>query len=198
MPDGERYLQTFRNGNRTVSPTPLLLPDGAQGNIQTLSAMAEIVREDAPARDIRAWIMRDLLGGTSATLDSWVDAAYRHCRDLIVYRDELDDAETVSDLWSCEYFLDAEGLTAVGDCAVKSVALATMIGAVSSLKIQPWFIAIRQDPAADFFNHVYVGMRWPDGRFEALDATPPDARPGQYAGSVEQLHYYIWKDGQKA
>jgi hypothetical protein len=188
MSDG-RILQIFRDGKRRRGERPIQLPDGAQGNLETLDVMARIVREDSVLPDLRSFAMREIIGSDADTLDAQIDAAFQFCRDEIHYKPEGENTETVADLWSCLYGIDPQ--KAVGDCAVKSVALATLIALASSLTVKPFFVALQQIPGADFFNHVFVGIRRGD-TFVALDATPPEFRLGDELPSITQLHVPIW------
>lgn len=190
MPDG-RILQIFRDGKRHQERRLIQLPAGAQANFYTLGKMAEIVRQDAREPGLRAWAMRTILGN-AAELDAQIDAAFQHCRDDIVDRPEGPDTETIADLWSCEYELDPAH--PIGDCAIKSVALATLISLASSLTVKPVFIALRQIPGADYFNHVLVGIPG-NGQhgYVPLDPTPPEFRPGDMLPSLSSVYYRIFK-----
>lgn len=187
MTDG-RLLQIFRDGNRYQGTELLRLPAGAQGNVTTLSIMARIVREDSAWGDLRNMALRDIVGLHHTNISDQIDAAFTWCRDEIVYRDEGNDTETVADLWHCRYGFDLAN--AVGDCAIKSVALATIL---SYLKLRPVFIAISQVPGADYFNHVYVGIEREDGSRMALDPTPGDYSPGQEADGDSVYTRLIYK-----
>jgi transglutaminase-like putative cysteine protease len=183
MADG-RTLQIFRDGRKHVATERVQLPVGAQANLYTLSRMAEIVREDSAMLDMRAWVRRDLAPGD--TVQARVNAAFAYCRDKVRYLPEADDTETIADLWSCLNGLDEN--SPVGDCAIKSVALATCLGC---LNLRPFFRALQQLPDADFYNHVFVGL-YTDGKFVALDPTPPEFRPGDQLGSITHLDFQIW------
>lgn len=185
MSDG-RILQIFRDGRRTAFKT-IQLPRGAQGNLETLAEMAKIVREDAALWDMRNFAMREIIGLEAQDIDAQIAAAYNFARNKIKYLPEGPTTETVADLWSCMYALNADH--PVGDCVIKSVALATLL---SYLKLRPYFVAIRQLAGTDYFDHVFVAIDH-DGKTEALDPTPPEFTPGQRLPSFEYLNYYIFK-----
>lgn len=176
-----RILHIWRHG-RLETKRSIELPDGAQGNIETLGIAAKIVREDAQNGGLKAFAQREILRGGG------IEAAYAYCRDQVVYdnRDEVNNTETVADLFSAVYGLNADH--AAGDCTIKSTALATLL---VFLNLRPFFVAIRQIPNADFFNHVFVGVNGPNG-FEALDPTPPEFRPGDELSFYSRLDYMIF------
>ena len=175
-----RILQIFRDGRRYEALSRIQLTTGFQANYKTLEIMGKIVREDAVLPDLKAFAIRTIIGVDNAkTTERGINAAYEFCRDRIEYTDEADGYETVADLWSCLYGLNPD--KAVGDCAIKSVALATLL---CYLNLRPVFVAFQQIPGADFFNHVAVGLVGENGT-QVLDATPPEFGPGD---SVESLH----------
>lgn len=180
MPNG-RTLQRFRDGRRQKDTHSIQLPTGAEANLYTLSEMAKIVREDAALPDLRAFAERYIIRGGG------VDAAFSFCRDEIHYRPEGPDTETIADMWSCMFGIDPT--QAVGDCAIKSTVLATLL---SYLKLKPIFRALQQIPGADFYNHVFVGYHDAAGKFVALDPTPPEFRPGDMLPSLSYLDYRIF------
>lgn len=182
-------MQIFRDGRRTRYEKRIQLPAGVEGNYQTLRIMARIVREDALYPDLGNYVRRHILG--SGSVEDQITSAYEYCRDRIKYLPEQAGYETVADLWSCEYGMSNEG--PVGDCAVKSVALATALSYLKN-EVTPFFIALRQVPGANYFNHVLVGIRRPDGTDEALDPTPPEARRGDpMQAALTVVRYHIWK-----
>lgn len=192
MSDG-RELQIFRDGRRRVPPMQRIqLGTGGQANLTTLGYAAEIVREDAVLPDVRSFIFREILRiDPNSDVETIISAAYEFCRDRIVYRDEGEGTETLADLWSCCYGIDPT--QPVGDCAIKSTALATIIASATQLTIKPFFVAIRQLRDADYFNHVYVGILRPDGSKEALDPTPPEFVAGDELSAYQRLEYHIFQ-----
>lgn len=181
-----RVLQIFRDGRRHERRLFQQLPTGAEGNIETLSVMKRIVSEDARQNDLKAFVLREIVGLDKKTPAEKIKAAFEYCRDRIIYSPESEGFETVADLWSCLYALNPNH--AIGDCAIKSVALATIL---SFFDLKPWFVAIKQIPNADFFNHVFVGCEI-DGKPTALDATPKEFRVGDELNSFTRLNYKIF------
>jgi hypothetical protein len=184
MYDG-RILQIYRDGNRHTAMQRLQLPPGAEGNLVTLREMARIVREDSQFDDIGRFVWRNIIGLEKKSLPvlEQIDAAFYFCRDQIVYEQEKQGFETVADLWSTLYKLDFRG-----DCALKSVALATCL---CFLNLKPYFIALQQIPNADFFNHVFVAVEVNE-QVLFLDATPKDFLPGQRLTAIRRLEYPIF------
>jgi len=180
-------LQIYRDGRRSTSTARLQLPAGAQGNMQTLSQMARIVREDAEQKDVRRWIKRDIIGIENRSLDERINAAFEFCRDKLIYTPEETGFETVADLWSALYSLNDKHPS--GDCAVKSASLATML---ACFDLKPIFIAVRQVKNVDWFNHVYVALPSGNG-YQSLDPTPPEFRAGDEVGSYQKIRFQIFK-----
>jgi transglutaminase-like putative cysteine protease len=186
MPNG-RLLQIFRDGKRSRDRRYVQLPAGAQGNVATLFEMATIVREDSLFPDLRNFVFRELIGVDKKTTAEKMAAAFYYCRDRIVYLQESETTETVADLWSCLYSLNNDH--PAGDCAIKSVALATCL---SYLNLKPYFVALQQIPGADFFNHVFVAID-SDGKEIGMDPTPEDFEIGQELGYLARMHYSIFR-----
>jgi hypothetical protein len=183
-----RILQIIRDGRRFTAQTKLQLPPGAEANLITLSEMAKIVREDAQFPDLKNFVFREVIGSEPGkSISEKIDIAYQFCRDQIIYEPEKDGYETIADLWSCFYALNAKH--AQGDCAIKSVALATML---CYLNLKPFFVAIKQVPKVDWFNHVFVGVT-ANGKEIGLDPTPENFRPGQTLKSFQRINFHIFK-----
>lgn len=182
-----RILQIFRDGKRTVATQRLQLPPGAQGNLITLREMAKIVREDSKLSDLKNFAFREVIGLDKRTLTEQINAAYEFCRDRIIYDQEKSGYETIADLWSCFYSLNP--LYPIGDCAIKSVALATCL---SYLNLKPYFVAVRQVKNVDYFNHVFVGID-EGGKHIGLDPTPNEFFLGQEVNSYQRLNYRIFE-----
>lgn len=186
MSDG-RILQIYRNGFRT-GVREIQLPVGAEANLITLSEMANIVREDSQYNDLKNYVFREIIGLENKSLNEQVEAAFEYCRDRIVYSEEKDGKETVADLWSAIYSFNRN--QAQGDCAIKSVALATCL---SFLNFKPYFVAIQQIPNANFYNHVFVAILDENGNEIGFDPTPPEFGIGKILNYFGRLNYYIFK-----
>jgi transglutaminase-like putative cysteine protease len=181
-----RILQIFRDGRRNKRLLLQQLPAGAKGNLETLFVMKQIVLADSKENDLKNYAMREIIGLDKKTLAEKVKAAFLYCRDQILYKPEKDGLETVADLWSCIYALDPDHAT--GDCAIKSIVLATCF---SYLGLKPRFVAIRQIKDADYFNHVFVECDI-DGKTIVYDPTPPESREGDELKSFSRLIYRIF------
>lgn len=183
----DRTLQIFRDGRRFAVPTKIQLPHGAQGNLITLREMAKIVREDALFPDLKNYVFREIIGFEEKSLWEKINTCYEFSRDRIIYEQEKPGFETVADLWSCLYALNPKNPQ--GDCAIKIVALATML---SYLKVKSYFVAIKQIPNADYFNHAYLAIVQ-DGKEITLDPTPPEFRAGDKLNFYQRVNYQIFK-----
>ena len=78
--------------------------------------------------------------------------------------------------------------SAVGDCSLKCVALATCF---AFLGLKPSFVALGQVPNVDYYNHVYLGLS-EDGKFVSYDPTPKEFRIGDEAKGLRKLIYPIF------
>lgn len=181
-----RILRIFRNGKRHERITYKQIPAGAKGNLETLAVMKQIVLEDIQEKDFGNFINQVLIGNNKGSLSEKISAAFLFCRDQIIYDQEKDGYETVADLWSCLYALNDSH--ALGDCAVKSVALATIL---SFLGLRPSFVAIGQIENVDYFNHVFVSCEI-NGVETPLDPTPPQFRLGDELESLRRIVYPIF------
>lgn len=180
-----RTLRIFRDGRKHERLLTKQLPLGAQANYETLAEMKKIVLADAREKDLKNFAYRNIIGFDKSQSQQ-VDSAFSFCRDAIVYESENDGFETVADLWSCLYALNERH--PVGDCSIKSVALATCL---SYIGLKPYFVVIRQIPNADFFNHVYVGVNI-NGQVLPLDPTPKNFRPGDELPRLQTVLYKIY------
>ena len=180
-----RILQIYRDSRRSIDQR-IQLPTGAEANLQTLSQMAAIVREDLQFEDLGNFIRREIIGLDKATLNEQAHAAFMFCRDRIVYQPEQAGFETIADLWSCLYGINP--MYPVGDCAIKSTALATCFAFIG---LRPYFTAIRQTRNAAFFNHVFVSIRTGDN-WIAFDPTPENFKPGDQLPYLEHVNYRIF------
>lgn len=187
MANEGRTLQIYRDGRRYQAKQRIQLPVGAEANFYTMRVMRDIIREDSQFPDLRNFAMREIIGLENQTLSQQIDAAYRFCRDRIVYEPEKEGFETVADLWSCIYGINPGH--PVGDCAIKSTALATVL---SYLGLKPYFVAIRQIPNVDFFNHVFVGIV-ENGKQIGLDPTPENFRLGEQMPFLERISMPIFE-----
>lgn len=181
-----RILRIFRDGRKHERLLEKPIPSGAQGNLETLSEMKKIVLEDAKENDLKNFVFREIIGKNKRSLNEQVEAIFKYARDQISYEPEMDGYETVADLWSCLYALNPN--KAVGDCALKSVFIATCL---SYLGLKPSFVAIQQNPKNSFFNHVFVECEL-NGKVKTLDATPVDFRLGDELPSFTRLVFRIF------
>lgn len=177
----KRELLIVRDGKATTSYLTQPLRDGEQGNMQTLLAMKQIVNEDRVMPDLRAFVMREIVGDIAGhDARGEVEAIFEFARDRITYRKDPWGVEIVSDMWSTLYALDPK--QPVGDCGVKSLFIAT---ACAILGHKPFFIVARQFENQPTFNHVFNGVIV-NGKFIYLDATPED-KPAGWAPDAYEL-----------
>lgn len=187
MPDVKRILQIFRDGRKDIRylNTPLL--DGEQGNMQTLDAMARIVREDRLQPDLRIFVLREIVGDLAGhDAAGEVRRIFEYARDRIVYRRDPFGVERVADIWSTLYALNPR--QPEGDCGIKSLFVASCLAIVG---YKPFFVLIKQDPKAAAFSHVYNAVLVND-RLQYLDATPEGQPLGFEAKATNKFLYPIF------
>jgi hypothetical protein len=183
----KRVLQLFRDGERGTSYLNEPLMDGEQGNLQTLDAMARIVREDRLQPDLRIFVLREIIGDTKPH-DSAGEIAriFDFAQHRICYRKDPFGVERVADIWSTLYALNPN--EPEGDCGIKSLFFASCC-AILGYKV--YFVVIKQTKAQRAFNHVYNAILM-DGRLAYFDATPQDKPAGYEAKSVAKFLYPIF------
>ena len=180
----KRILQIYRDGHSRKMPLTTNLLDGEQGNMQTLAAMADIVRHDRTQGDLRKFVLREIVkdarGHDSRTE---VQRIFEYARDKITYRKDPFGVERVADLWSTLYALDNEG-----DCGIKSTFIATCCALLGH---KPFFVVIKQREGQTSFNHVY-NMVLVDNQPVYLDATPETAVYGWETNAVVKKLFPIF------
>jgi hypothetical protein len=183
----KRVLQIIRDGHESKRYLNVPLLEAEQGNLQTLDAMATIVREDRLQPDLRIFVLREIIGNTrphdSATeLGRMFDFAQRR----INYRKDPVGVERVADLWSTLYALNPS--EPEGDCGIKSLFFATC---AALLGYRPFFVVIKQRSNQRAFNHVYNAVVL-NGELQYFDATPQDQPAGFEPKSVSKFLYPIF------
>lgn len=183
----KRWLQEFRDGHGKLTMLETPLAEGEQGNIQTLDAMAKIVREQRRESDLRSFVLREIVGGVRGhNFNGEVEAIFRFTQSEIVYRKDPFGVERVADIWSTLYALNPD--RPEGDCGIKSTFFASCCALIGH---KPFFVVIKQRPGQTAFNHVYNAALI-DGQIRYFDATPEDRPAGWQAPSVEKLIYNIF------
>jgi hypothetical protein len=183
----KRVLQIFRDGRGTRSSLIEPLLDGEQGNQQTLSAMARMVREDRVQPDLRTFVLREIVGGTAPhDFGGEIERIFEYAQKRIAYRKDPFAVERVADLWSTLYALDADGPE--GDCGIKSTFFAT---ACALLGHKPFFVVIKQTPGQASFNHVYNAVVV-GSELRYFDATPEEQPAGYEPQSWKKFIYNIF------
>jgi len=182
----KRVLQIFRDGRKTLSYLNQPLLDGEQGNLQTLDAMAQIVREDRIEPDLRIFVLREIVGGIRGhDFAGEIERIFEFAQRRITYRKDPFNAERVADIWSTLYALNPN--EPEGDCGIKSTFFASCCAILGH---KPFFVVIKQRPNQKAFNHVYNAVLL-DGELKYYDATPEDAAAGWQAPSVKKFLYPI-------
>jgi hypothetical protein len=182
-----RALLIFRDGKKHESSLTLPLADGEQGNMQTLAAMAQIVREDRLESDLRIFVLREVVGDVRGHDHlGELRRCFEFARDRITYRRDPWGVERVADIWSTLYALNPE--TPEGDCGIKSMFLASC---AAILGFRPSFVVIKQRPDQRAFNHLYVGIPI-EGKMTYFDPTPQDAPIGWEVKSYSKFLYPIF------
>lgn len=171
----KRFLQIFRDGEagkHIALSEPL--QDGEQGNIQTLSVMAEIVRADRLKADLRRLILKTIVGDDVKGHDfkGEIEKLFYFAQKTIVYRKDPVQVERVMDVWSTFFGTEHDqSYKPEGDCGIKAVFLASCLALLGH---KPVFVVIKQDKNANSFNHVYNGYIDEAGKVKYLDPTPED------------------------
>lgn len=183
----KRYLQIFRDGKESFTYLNESLADGEQGNIQTLNAMARIVREDRLAPDLRNFVLREIVGPVRGHDHAGeIDAIFEFSQKRIVYRKDPFGVERVADIWSTLFALSAKGPE--GDCGIKSTFFASCCAILGH---KPFFVVVKQDKGQRAFNHVYNAVLI-NGKIQFFDATPEDAPAGWEVPSQDKFIYMIF------
>lgn len=183
----KRVLQIFRDGHKTRRYLNEPLLDGEQGNIQTLDAMAKIVREDRLEPDLRIFVLREIVREAPPhNVAAEIGKIFEFAQHRIVYRKDPFGVERVADIWSTLYALNPN--EPEGDCGVKSLFFASCCAILGH---KPYFVVIKQRPNQKAFNHVYNAV-WIDGKMHYYDATPQDKPAGYEAKSVKKYVYPIF------
>lgn len=184
----KRVLQIFRDGKTHTRSLNIPLADGEQGNMQTLEAMARIVIEDREQPDLRAFVLREIVGdvpGHDAAGE--VERIFEYARDRITYRQDPFGVERVADIWSTLYALNP-GTGPEGDCGIKSLFVASCCALLGH---KPFFTVIKQRANQTTFNHVYNAVLVDDD-LRYYDATPEDEPAGWEAPSLEKYLFNIF------
>lgn len=184
-------MQIFRDGRETRSYLNIPLKDGEQGNLQTVEAMANIVREDRLHPDLRIFVLREIVGETRGhDALGEVERIFEFCQSRITYRRDPFNVERVADIWSTLYALNPSraDLGPEGDCGIKSTFFASCCAILGH---KPFFVLIKQRPEMKAFNHIYNAVVV-NGEMRYYDATPQDAPAGWEAESVRKLRYSIF------
>jgi len=166
------------------------LDHGRAGNVQTLRAMAYLVRHDLESDVALADYANSILIAAKVAGDvrgrsmKEVAAIFYFVRDRFIFRrDPTGGMEAIQDA-------RATIERGFGDCDDFSVLLATLLGLVG---YPTRFVVIRINPQADGFQHVYLDVLDPDGKqWVALDATNPKALVGWEARSLERRSFRIF------
>lgn len=176
----KKVLQIYRDSSKPeISYLNEPLAEGEQGNMQTLAAMADLVRDQRTQPDLRNFVLREIIGGVRGH-DSFgeVRAIFEYARDRITYRKDPFGVERVADIWSTLYGLNANGPE--GDCGIKSGFVAACCALLGH---KPAFVVIKQDARQRAFNHVY-NVVVIDGQPHYFDATP-EGKPAGWEASSE-------------
>lgn len=183
----KRILQIFRDGHGTASYLNQPLSDGEQGNLQTLDAMARIVREDRLQPDLRAFVLREIVREAPAqNFAAEVGNIFDFTQRKITYRKDAWGVERVADIWSTLYALNPN--EPEGDCGIKSTFFASCCAILGH---KPFFVIVKQRPKQRSFNHVYNAVLL-NGRVQYFDATPQDKPAGWEVKSFQKFIYPIF------
>lgn len=182
-------LEIIRDGRRYPQIELAAIGDDVQGNITALEAMADVVRNDVAQPDLRAFLMREIVGDVPGHhYGAELQACFEFTQKKIRYRRDPVNVERVVDMWSTMYALNPE--QPEGDCGIKSVFLATCFGLLGQV---PFFCVMTQDPSEWSYSHVYVGTIF-EGAFKSFDPTPEDEPSGYQAPAFKRMVYPIFSE----
>ena len=184
----KKVLQIYRDSSKPeISYLNQPLAEGEQGNVQTLAAMAQLVRDQRTQPDLRNFVLREIVGGVRGHDSAGeVRRIFEFARDRITYRKDPFGVERVADIWSTLYALNANGPE--GDCGIKSGFIAACCALLGH---KPFFTVIKQSPDQKAFSHVY-NMVLIDGQVTYLDATPEGRPVGWEAPSTVKKLFPIF------
>jgi len=183
----KKWLQVFRDGQGKLTMLEAPLAEGEQGNLQTLAAMAEIVRDQRREPDLRNFVLREIVGRVRGhNFAGEVNAIFEFTQGQIVYRKDPFGVERVADIWSTLYALNPD--RPEGDCGIKSTFFASCCALLGH---KPFFVVIKQRPGQANFNHVYNAVLI-DGQIRYFDTTPEDRPAGWQAPATERWIYNIF------
>lgn len=183
----KRVLQIFRDGREGTSYLNEPLLDGEQGNLQTLTTMAQIVREDRLQPDLRVFVLREIVRDVRGhDFTGEITSIFDFAQNRITYRKDPYNVERVADIWSTLYAINPEGPE--GDCGIKSTFFATCCAVLGH---KPFFVVIKQRPGQRAFNHVYAAIAI-EGEMRYFDPTPQDKPAGFEPQSWSKFIYPIF------
>ena len=183
----KRALQIFRDGRKERRSLNIPLLDGEQGNVQTLEAMARIVREDRLESDLRIFVLREIVGDVRGhDYLGELGAIFEFAQHRITYRKDPWNVERVSDIWSTMYALNPN--EPEGDCGVKSLFFASC---AAILGYKPYFVVVKQRKDQRAFNHVYAAVSH-EGEIKYFDPTPQDKPAGWEVQADQKFLYPIF------
>lgn len=184
----KRVLQIFRDGHKSNRYLSEPLREGEQGNLQTLDAMAEIVRADRTQPDLRTFVLREIVGPSVAGHDhaGEINKIFAFAQSGITYRKDPFGVERVADIWSTLYALNPN--EPEGDCGIKSVFFASCCAILGH---KPFFVVVKQSKSQWAFNHVYNAVLL-NGEIQYFDATPQDAPAGWQVPAEQRFIYQIF------
>lgn len=174
------------------------LEHGRAGNVQTLREMAKLVREDIQTdvglQDYANGILlaAGVRGNVRGLTFREIEAIFNFVkydpfkkRGIIFRRDPTGGFEAIQD----PRITIKRGF---GDCDDFAVLLATLLGLVG---YPTRFVVIKVNPDTNGFDHVYLEVLAPGGKWLALDPTNEKAIPGWEAHPViERRTFKIFSD----
>jgi len=184
----KRVLQIFTDGKDSIRYLNRPLLPAEQGNMQTLAAMARQVRDQRLQPDVRAFVLREIVGNVRGhDAESEIERCFEFARDRITYRRDPVNVERVADIWSTLYALNPN--EPEGDCGIKSAFFAACVAAIG---YRPFFVVIKQTPNQGAFNHVYTMVVNGSGAYKYFDPTPEGRPSGWETSSVVKRLYKIF------
>jgi transglutaminase-like putative cysteine protease len=161
----------------TVQP----LAQDKAGTVQTLAAMADLVRKGAADPAIRDEALAICQNVQGHDFKGEIEALFHFCQHHIRYRRDPVEQERVQDARRTVFVFRS------GDCDDKCVALGSLLG---SLGHKTRFVVIGKRP--DSYTHVYLHVLDKKRGWLPLDPTPEQSPPGWEAKGYYSSTYEIF------
>jgi transglutaminase-like putative cysteine protease len=155
------------------------LPSGVAGTRQALAEMAAFVQRDSTDLGLRNFALQIVDSAAGHDFQGEMQRLFAYVRDRITYRRAPVGTQLVADARRTLQM-------GVGDCAMKSVLLATLLATIGH---PSQFVILSFD--GDDYQHVFIEALV-SGHWVALDPTNEQARLGWAQSAVQVDRYQIF------